>query len=64
MDCELELALSNQDRKKKYEYRINNTQAIAAVKDSFIDLVMEENHVNKRMPLNVFINASFEALSQ
>ena len=43
MDCEPELALTNQNPKKKYEYRVNNTQAIAAVKDSFIELVMEEN---------------------
>jgi hypothetical protein len=43
MDCEPELAISNQIPERKYEYRINNTQAIAAVKDSFIELAMEEN---------------------
>ena len=42
MDCEPEMDLANRDRVRKYEYRLNNTLAIAAVKDSFIDLIMEQ----------------------
>jgi hypothetical protein len=43
MDCEAELESINHSRERKYEYRINTTQAIASVKDSLIKLVMERN---------------------
>lgn len=43
MDCDAELESISLSRERKYEYRINTTQAIASVKDSFIELVMEHN---------------------
>lgn len=43
MGCEEELDLINRDHEKKYEYQLNNTLAIASVKDSFIELIMEQN---------------------
>lgn len=50
MDCESELSLANKSHERKYEYRINTTQAIASVKDSLIELAMESNpHKQKRM---------------
>jgi hypothetical protein len=51
MDCEEELALANQSRERKYEYRINRTLAIASVKDSFIELAMEQNPLKKKHAL-------------
>jgi hypothetical protein len=47
-DCEPELESKNRER--KLEYRINKTQAIASVKDSLVELVMEDNpRKQKRM---------------
>ena len=52
MDCEEELALINSTNEKTYEYRINTTMAIASVKDSFIELAMEQNPLKKKKALN------------
>jgi hypothetical protein len=48
MDCDAELTLRNQSPEKKYEYRVNTTQAIASVKDSLIELTMETNPPKQR----------------
>jgi len=48
MDCEEELALANQSCERKYEYRINRTMAIASVKDSFIELTMENSPLKQK----------------
>jgi hypothetical protein len=49
-DCESELESINNNRERKYEYRINNALAISSVKDSFIAIVMEDKpRKQKRM---------------
>lgn len=49
-DCAAELESINKSRERKYEYRINNTMAIASVKDSFIEMIMETSQrKQKRM---------------
>ena len=43
MDCQIQADSESQIPENKYEYRINKSMAIAAVKDSFISLLMEQN---------------------
>ena len=43
MDCEADLEADKKSQEKRYEYQLNKTIAIAAVKDSFIELIMEQN---------------------
>jgi hypothetical protein len=50
-DCAKELELANQSRERKYEYRINRTMAIASVKDSLIELVMQRNPIKQKLAL-------------
>jgi hypothetical protein len=49
-DCALELEQQNNSRERKYEYKINRTMAIASVKDSLIEIVMQKSsRKQKRM---------------
>lgn len=51
IDCEEELALANQSHERKYEYQLNRTMAIASVKDSFIEIAMEQSQLRQKRAL-------------